>query len=592
MLVLWQLDTGRKQFLPHLSAAIEGLVVSPSGSSYAVRLANNSAMVLSTAELEPKVCISGIQIRVSGQVPTASQPPILVSVTISNSQNRGATSRLPATVSPLGTGQFLVAVPAESSSRVGIPQNSNAVFLQTLDIVSGSQISRQALTRTKVTALNMGPESNIIESPNVTHLQVSHDGQWLATIDEWTPPTQDITPLTIDQGATTDEQRSRTEVYLKFWSWNIEMQTWELVSRIDAPHPTETGLSQKGAQVLDLTADPSTLGFITLGVDGLVKSWRPKNRHRDGIQVHGKDGRPSINWFCRQCTTLPTLYNCPDMENASLPDAKLAVSTDGSLLAVGYHSLTQSMVYLINTENGDIHYSRSDLLFGTLVGIGIIDRYLILLSEELIVWDLVDDQLDYGFQLRSLGLQKAKATSATHLAVDQRNHTFAIAVPEIGYVRESGTKLRAQLMIFDPAHSTPLFTSSLPRSLVLLLPAPSRKGYLAVDITSEMRLITPFSHFYSKSEKLQKVDQVTTAGLENLFGKTMAGSVREDGDDELSMAGATTPDKHSVFAIEDTTVVRQHQIAEIFDAGPSFTLPSVMDLFEQVAGLFSKTSVV
>ena len=592
MLVLWQLDTGRKQFLPHLSAAIEGLVVSPSGSSYAVRLSNNSAIVLSTAELEPTVSISGIQIQLSGQVPTALQPPILASVTISNPQNHRATSRLPATVSPLGTGQFLVAVPAESSSRVGIPQSSNAVFIQTMDIISGSQISRQALTRTKVTALNMGPESNIIEEPNVTQMQVSHDGQWLATVDEWIPPRQDIAPFTIDWGNTTDDQRSRTEVYLKFWSWNNEMQTWELVSRIDAPHAIETGLSRKSMQVLDLIADPSTLGFTTLGVDGLVKSWRSKNRHRDGIEVYGKDGRPSANWFCRQSTTLPTLYNNPDMDSAYLPDAKIALATDGSLLAVGYHSLAQSMVHLINTENGDIRYSRSDLLFGTLVGIGIIDRYLILLSEELIVWDLVDDQLNYGFPLRSLGLQKAKATSATHLAVDQKNSTFAIAVPEIGNARESGTKLRAQLIIFDPAHSTPLFTTSLPRSLVLLLPAPSRKGYLAVDTTSQMRLITPLSQFYSKSENLQKVDQVTTAGLENIFGKTGAAGVRQGGDDEPPVPTTATLGKDSVLAIEDTPVVRQHQIAEIFDAGPSFALPSVTDLFEQVAGLFSKSPLV
>ena len=591
-MVLWQLDTGRKQFLPHLSAAIEGLVVSPSGSSYAVRLSNNSAMVLSTAELEPTVSISGIQIQLSGQVPPALQPPILASVATSNPQNNRATSRIPATVSPLGTGQFLVAVPAESSSRVGIPQSPNAVFLQTLDIISGAQISRQALARTKVTALNMGPESNIIEEPNVTHLQVSHDGHWLATIDEWTPPRQDIAPLTIDRGATTDEQRSRTEVYLKFWLWNNDKQTWELVSRIDAPHATEIGLSQKSGQVLDLLAEPSTLGFITLGIDGLVKSWRPRNRHRDGIEVHGKDGRALTNWFCRQSTTLPTLYDSPDMEDAYFPVAKLAVSADGSLLAVGYNSLTQSMVHLINTENGNIHYTRSDLLFGTLVGIGIIDRYLILLSEELIVWDLVDEHLNYGFPLRSLGLQTAKATSATHLAVDQKNSTFAIAVPEIGNARESGTKLRAQLIIFDPTHATPLFTSSLPRSLMLLLPAPSRKGYLAVDTTSEMRMITPLAQFYSKSEKAQKLDPVTTAGLENLFGKTGAASARRYGDDQSSISEIAILGKDSVLPIEDTPVVRQNQIAEIFDAGPSFTLPSVADLFEQVAGLFSKTSVV
>ena len=51
--MLWQLDTNLKQFLPHLSAAIESLAVSPKGTLYALRLSDNSVIVLSTAELEP-----------------------------------------------------------------------------------------------------------------------------------------------------------------------------------------------------------------------------------------------------------------------------------------------------------------------------------------------------------------------------------------------------------------------------------------------------------------------------------------------------------------------------------------------------------
>ena len=61
VLVLWQLDTNLKQFLPHLSAAIESLAVSPKGTLYALRLSDNSVIVLSTAELEPIANIVGLQ---------------------------------------------------------------------------------------------------------------------------------------------------------------------------------------------------------------------------------------------------------------------------------------------------------------------------------------------------------------------------------------------------------------------------------------------------------------------------------------------------------------------------------------------------
>src|ERR1700733_11875966 len=61
VLVLWQLDTGKQQFLPHMSATIQNIVVSPTGTSYGIQLADNSAMILSTAKLEPTTNISGIQ---------------------------------------------------------------------------------------------------------------------------------------------------------------------------------------------------------------------------------------------------------------------------------------------------------------------------------------------------------------------------------------------------------------------------------------------------------------------------------------------------------------------------------------------------
>src|SRR5690242_11767197 len=63
VLVIWQLSTGKQQTLPHLTAAVESIVVSPQGASYAVTLANNSVLVLSTSELEAKTNIVGMQSR-------------------------------------------------------------------------------------------------------------------------------------------------------------------------------------------------------------------------------------------------------------------------------------------------------------------------------------------------------------------------------------------------------------------------------------------------------------------------------------------------------------------------------------------------
>ena len=74
VLILWQLETSRRQELPHLTSAIDNIVVSPSGSSYLIQLADNSAMVLSTSELSPTAYVAGLQSRiVSKERPEAPQ---------------------------------------------------------------------------------------------------------------------------------------------------------------------------------------------------------------------------------------------------------------------------------------------------------------------------------------------------------------------------------------------------------------------------------------------------------------------------------------------------------------------------------------
>ena len=67
-------------------------------------------------------------------------------------------------------------------------------------------------------------------------MKISHDGNWLATVDEWVPPMRDLEFLS-HQGKDVERERQlRREVFLKFWQWNKENDTWKLVSRIDAPH--------------------------------------------------------------------------------------------------------------------------------------------------------------------------------------------------------------------------------------------------------------------------------------------------------------------------------------------------------------------
>jgi len=584
-MVLWQLDTGVQQFLPHLSAPIESIVVSPSGSSYAVRIADNSAMVLSTAELQPTVSVSGIQLATSR--PPAIKVPDLLRV--SERPTVISTFRRPAAaLARASPGQLLLAVPGSSSSRIGIAPNVNAAYLQTVDTRSGSQTSRQALTRTKVTDRNMGPEANIIDEPNVVLLQTSRDGKWLATVEEWTPPRQDVQFLAVSEDSTLEEQGSRMEVYLKFWLLNEDLMIWELVSRIEAPHSNgDAGQSPIG-RVLDLEEDPSATGFATIGDDGLAKIWRPQIRYRDGIKVKGKDGQALTNWSCRQAIPLPALNGQPCRQGNQIT-ARLAFSADGSLLVVGHHSPSGSLLYTVDIEDETIRAIHPDIFLGALAGLGIIDRYLVILADELVVWDIVDDRLNYIVSNASSGLADRVRIAATHLAVNQEAQTFAVAIPEKIHVA-SGEKVRCQFALFDPAQQFPLYTSTLTHALKALLPSVQRNGYISVDLAAQVRTISRRQQSLAVQQgPSQLPERPNTLGdiYGSSFGKLL--SKTKDGDAGTLLL-ADKPKENAEVATEedDKIVVRQHELTELFDTAHSFALPSVTNLFEQVAGLFSR----
>jgi NET1-associated nuclear protein 1 (U3 small nucleolar RNA-associated protein 17) len=61
VLVIWQLATGHKQFLPRLGGTINTLSISDDQSLYAMSLADNSVHVISSANLKPTYSIQGVK---------------------------------------------------------------------------------------------------------------------------------------------------------------------------------------------------------------------------------------------------------------------------------------------------------------------------------------------------------------------------------------------------------------------------------------------------------------------------------------------------------------------------------------------------
>ncbi|KAL8692499.1 MAG: hypothetical protein Q9218_002502 [Villophora microphyllina] len=590
VLLLWQLETGSHHTLPHLGAPLEGVVISPTGSSYAVRLADNSTMILSTTEFKATFSVAGLQLPAAEHC--RPQLPYVASVDIPR-ENMLEARKMRSPIIAGRSNYLLCAVPSVTSSRVPSTLPSNASYLQTIDIASTQQVSRQALTRTKATDLNIGPEANTIEEPNVVLMQVSRSGDWLATVDEWMPPKGDLTTVAYDDKQALEAQESRREVYLKFWSWNDDSKVYELVSRIDNPHVSQSGIFGRHNRVLDLAVAPGTSVFATIGEDNLIRVWAARLRIRDGSIVRGQQGSHLLDWRCNATISIDP-GTVPEQRCTT---ARMAYSSDGSCLAVACTWPSSPWtIKIIDQELGTSRSGPYGPLSGPLYGLGIIDQYLIALSDQLRVWNLVTQQLAYGFTLATqLQLSKGLPT-LHHLAVNTEQKTFAVALP---YVEEpksarslSPSRLRSKTIVFGPTNPAPIFETNALFPVTALAAADTRHCYITIDWAAQIQTITAGQRKPQTGIALPTPPPTPVGGLQQIYGDPVptGNLVDEKTERRVSQFAANIPALSAEPNIEDkdeVPVVSSEKLTEALDAGPSHAMPPVTELFQRVARLFA-----
>ncbi|PBP25928.1 WD domain-containing protein [Diplocarpon rosae] len=580
VLVLWQLDTGKQQFLPHMAATIQNVVVSPTGSSYAVQLADNSAMILSTSELKPTFNISGIQASVVESEPSIeSQVERLEEAT----WKHPLVQRTPAVIMPTDPSRLLLGVGQSQEVRARKPNIMSNPFLQTLDLGTGHSLSRQALARTNITSVNAAPGIQRITEPRVIHIKISHDGDWLATIDEWSPPPRE-SPLLKRQDKELVERQLKREVFLKFWQWNKEGDTWELVTRVDSPHTNGIDLGAAG-RVVGLAVDPSSLRFSTIGEDGFVRIWATKTRKRDGVVVRGKDDKPLKNWNCELAISLGKV-DLLDGVDMPAPSGCVAFSEDGSVLAAACN-INNGLVYFLEPDTGAIRSSQTGLFEREIVGMEFLGQDLITLSDKLIVFDLVSEEvrLTITASVATKSLATKQKQEMMHLAVDPKSRTFAVSLP---CIRNSGTlhSARSELAVFHQDTREPQLKEVFETLITALLPAISTEGFLVLDTAAEI-----YTVLKKGTQGVTTLAQSTSA-LQLDAPEEEADHLMhiddEEGDDvEEYPTPAATLDGEDGDDDNETPVVAQQKLAEIFNIGPAFALPPMEEIFYQVADLFS-----
>ncbi|CAI4218575.1 unnamed protein product [Parascedosporium putredinis] len=540
-LVMWQIDTGKMNFLPHLAGVVENLAVSETGASYLVHLDDNSVMVLSTAELEPTVYVSGIQSATrSSRIPKDQWVSRV-------SAPRHVPTLIPAALHPEIPDRLYLCVGGGNQATLTADALS-APFLQTVDLESFRSISKQAIARTHPSDANFTAQGEAVTDPQVTHLAFSHDGKWLVTVDEWSPLQKDELNLGEDQERTLT--RDKREIHLKFWEAGSDADgadLFGLVSRINSPHVTSTPEA-----IFGLAADPSSTKFATVGNDGLARIWRPKVRQQDGLTATRENGRVLHTWSCTQIIPLGNQLSVESV--GAMPAAKnqgrIQFSEDGSTLFVAYGTMEDGNIYIIDARSG-----RSRQYW---TGYGMAPCY----------------HYD-GY----------RGEAAIHLGVDLRTQHFALTLP---------TTTGTEICVFRPDTLTPVLLNKIPGRVINLVTSPHSSGFIVLDDQAQLRTIAegtdadalaiakPLEEMRLDTVEAEINGEVHAAPLSEFFSEAFSD---DEGDDEDGKEGGMDVDSDDEAA--HPAVVNQPQLAAIFDTAPAFAMPAIEDVFYKVAGLLA-----
>ncbi|KAK4570548.1 NET1-associated nuclear protein 1 [Recurvomyces mirabilis] len=624
VLVLWQLATGKQQFLPHLGAEVKRIGISTAGDRYAVLLGDNSVIVLSSGELKAVAQIGGLQVT-GAMSPERSRKDKVVDILLS----------VPST-QPKAATEAALARP----------------WVQTFDLRSARHIGRQALARTSITDFNRGPEGEGIVDPDLELLAVctsdvvGHGKEaWLASVDSWMPSERDVERYATkidgaeeETGSIHAQRLARREVSLKFWRWGEKVQlggAWGLNTKVTGPHVRTSencGEAVLGdGKVLALVSAPSasrSAGFVTVGEDGVVKFWKTKSRKEGGVK-----------WVCGRSVRLPGIGARQDRVDSPLadkgsatdivvhdevkrpagkqlraPKASMAYSQDSSLLVVAWRGPTGeqgTLLHFIDTQTAAIRSPKPAAhLFGSTADIThdggelevehlcLLNRHLILVSTSTaVVWDLVSDELvrRYRFPTRPVSSKvKAAETPATHLEVNPTDGTFAVAAGD--YV--SVYAITEKKAVYQSGESGD-------PAIVALLPSSGGfgggKGFVVVyeDATTK-DLMAPQSSRNATSaavgnevaladeEELDDQEAMAIDDVPSTTTLTLPSTDTEALDLTSTLLARKTEDADTAMASleHDRPVVRPEQLAAIFDTEHSHAMMPVKEMFERVLGLF------
>ncbi|KAG5518794.1 hypothetical protein PMAC_002765 [Pneumocystis sp. 'macacae'] len=495
VLVFWQIKTGNKQFLPRLGSPINKIGVSRTNSFYAVLLENNSIKIVNAIDLKIKSEISGVQI------------------------GKDISYRVPSIVHPI-TKNILFASQSLFSST----------FLQSYDVIKDYQTYKiEIIHASHIETL----EKDDLETPKpkITHISLSMDCLWMATVDEWELLNEYY-----------DLYKEDREIFLKFWKWDSSNKKWHLSTRIDSPH----GLGKK---INGLNASPNEKKFCTIGNDGSLKLWRLK------IKNENRTNKTEI-WLCYKIIRYTRVLNDPFNKNEVFC---ITWTLDGSMIIAGCNKI----LLIVDGRLGTIRHTVNNLYMERILFVQALGAFIIVITKKyILVWDILTATTKWYLSIPKVH----HSLKDFHLAVDHTNQLFAVSF-------NNSKEHNSKLYIFKITSPIPVFLQQHPHKIIALnhIPSISFSSFTFLDIFGYFfTLTTKDSTFIKDIENDQTLIQEEKFKLSNIYG--------------------AIPDKKTAPLPEDdlqSKVVSIKALSLLYDK-PMYTMPSLEFLLEETIKLIGE----
>lgn len=446
VLVFWQLNTDKQQFLPRLNGPISNIEIDPYVPvmySLTLQITENDIefLVLNSSDLLSRFTIDDL--RPNFNLTNLSKLKKKLNGTVSDIKNDFTCSMA---IHPI-------------TNHLYLPQGSQ---IQVYDYKKDEQL----FTQTALSILQAGKvkSEQLILDPKIEILKFSKDGKWMCTFDSVPTPVLDNLLSTKD-----------VHYSLKFWKFvefskDPSQSYWELSTKIIDPHGDKV-------PVVSIAEAPSTyhngLAFVTADTKGGVRLWRPripKEIYNSSKATNEKLQQTA--WILKR-----SLYGNGTFETNSV---SLSWSPDASIIVVGYESLMNIIDCNTFKEIEDFHLPS--LLGSRVRSVNVVDNNVVALAKNRIVsYDLLNAKNN-----ELCGKMQTPTNGKNLIAIDPVNNLVALV---INYF--NNTEINSSVFIFKPQFLKPVYIGHHSQYIASIVFSPSSESFVFIDIDSRIGLVSP-----------------------------------------------------------------------------------------------------